>query len=69
MAVLKKGTYLGKYKEGDVYYYQFKPEVIAENGKDINVRIGDRNEEFPNNRTYILSILNEEEQKLVDGKV
>jgi|GEM_PF-4477186 len=68
MAVLKEGRYMGKYKDGEVTHHQFSPEVIAENGKTIYVRIGDRNEEFPNSRSYMLSILNEEEQKLVDGK-
>ena len=69
MAVLERGKYLGRYKDGDIYHYQFKPEAIAENGKTVYVRVGDREEEFPNSRSYMLSKLNEDEQKLVDGKV
>ena len=66
MAVLKAGTYIGKYKEGDIYYYQFSPETLAENGKTIYTRVGDREEELISGRSYMLSILNEAEQKLVD---
>ncbi len=69
MAVLEEGKYLGKYKEGDIYYYQFKPEKIAVNGEAIYVRIGDRHDEFATNRSYMLSILNEEEQKLVNERI
>jgi len=66
MAVLKKGKYLGKYKKDTRWYYHFKPEVIAFNGEIKYVRIGNYKEEFINDRTYILSIVNNKEQKLID---
>jgi len=68
MAVLEEGKYLGKYKEGDMYYHHFKPEVIGTEGNVKYVRIGDREEEFPSSRNYVLSKVNEEEQKLIDRK-
>lgn len=65
MAVLKEGRYLGRYKDGDIYYYQFEPETIAENGETKYVRIGEREEEFANDRTYIISKINMGEEDLI----
>lgn len=69
MAILKKGRYLGKHKDGELYYHAFEPEVIAENGKKLFVRIGDYSEEFATSRPYMLQKLNEEERKLADETI
>jgi len=66
MKVIKKGRYIGRYKQDDMWYYHFKPEVINTKGKLKYVRIGNYKEEFANNRTYILHLINDEEQKLVN---
>lgn len=65
MAVLKKGKYIGKYKDGDIYYHSFIPEQIAVNGEIQFVRIGDYNQQFPTNRPYMLNDINKEEEKLI----
>lgn len=68
MAILRKGKYLGKYKKDNKIYFKFSTEKIAFNGDIQNVRIGDYNRIFPNDRDYILlkqSELNGEELSLV----
>jgi hypothetical protein len=65
MGILKKGKYLGKFKDGEIYYHSFKPEVIGEEGVVKYVRIGDYDEEFATDRPYMLSVLNKEEEKLI----
>lgn len=68
MAVLQKGKYLGKFKDGEIYYHSFEPEIIVENGKKLYVRIGDYQEEFPTGRPYMLHKINEEEKKLIGNE-
>ena len=68
MAVLKKGTYKGEYKDGELSYHMFSPEEIGVNGEVQYVRIGDYEEVFPTNRKYTLMKVNEEEKKLIDGR-
>lgn len=68
MAVLKKGEYKGKYKDGELTYHMFTPEEIATNGKVEFVRIGDYEEVFATNRPYTLMKVNEEEQELINNK-
>lgn len=70
MAVLKKGKYLGKYKDGELSYHAFYPETIAVNGKTLYVRNGDRQEEFPTNRSYMIrdNFLTEEEKLLIEER-
>lgn len=65
MAILKKGIYKGKYKEGNEVYHMFTPESVAFNGDIKYYRIGDYTEEFPTDRNYSLLIPNEEEQILI----
>ena len=62
---IKEGAYIGRYKDGDIYYYQFSPVEVKVKDKTKYYRIGE-DEELPGNRTYILSVLNKNEQKLVD---
>ena len=68
MAILKEGSYLGKYKDGEMNYHMFSPVNIGTEGEVKYVRIGDHSEEFGSSRSYILLNVNSDEQELIDKK-
>lgn len=69
MAILKKGKYLGKYKQDSEYYHHFTPDTIGTEGDVKYVRIGDYEEEFPSDRNYIIRVPNEKEKELVNESI
>lgn len=65
MAILKTGRYLGKHKNVDGEYFTFVPDTVFYAGEVKYFRIGDYNEEFPTDRSYMLLEPNEEELELI----
>lgn len=65
MGVLKKGRYLGKYKQDNDHYHHFTPDTIGTEGSVKYMRIGDYEEEFPSDRNYIIRVPNEGEMAVI----
>lgn len=68
MAVLKKGEYLGTYPDGERELHMFSPEQIGTEGEVKYVKIGEYDQEFGSDRSYVVMIVNEEEQKLINAR-
>lgn len=64
--IIKKGYYIGPYKQDNFWYYHFKPNIIEIDGIKRYFRIGDDEEEFSDNRNYIIRVVNKEEQELIN---
>ena len=63
---LREGYYIGPYKKDEFWYYHFKPDVMWIDNEKRYFRIGDHEEEFSNDRTYIIRVVNKKEQELIN---